>query len=763
MENKEYAFAFIKEYKDEWAKLAKEFEKLLFEDLDAALVKARKLTELIVEDIFELEQMENLEFANFSKRLWMLKSSGVLEDDEFQLFDRIRRLGNLAAHANQEIPFADGLKVHKNLYLILKWFMESYGSYDFQVPEYQDPKPENVDEKIDDKVRQLLQEYLPKYLQDYQTEQEDDEEDIVEVTHEEESDLEDLPAIHGSRLLFQLNRLRESSQDAVEGYKGLSNFKQYLHVTRPIEKRFEEYLIQCAESHESQLILLCGSVGDGKSHLLSYFSTKYPELMSQFRIHNDATESFDPQKNSIDTLAEVLEAFSDEKIATSQDKLIVAINLGVLNNFIESPYANEQYTKLKEYILNSNVFDSNTITTTLAHPNFKILNFADYKPFELTKNGAESTYLAELFQKITAKDENNPFYQAYQLDKREQVAKPLLINYEMFSSLSVQQQIIQLIIKTIVKDKVIVSTRAILNFIYDILVPNQVDDLNTTDFADMLPSLLPNLLFDGHEKSYLLKMVANHDPIHLRIQEVDEKLIEFNNTLDPRSFFKETIEDPTAQTWMDELESIDDTTILAKDTKRTLSELFIRSSFLFSSNLRGYFQDDIYNKYMNYLYAYNTGQKPLLQPLYKEVHQAIFLWKGSPKNNYIFLDDDSSHIRIAEPISLKAAVTTVTNDKKEVIDRFVTSLNVGFTCDPYKEIHEVEIDLPLYEMIMKVLNGYRLNRKDREDSIKFIDFIGKLLPYGKQNDEILIIDLENHYTFNIQYDDQFESYTFYRE
>lgn len=486
-------------------------------------------------------------------------------------------------------------------------------------------------------------------------------------------------------------------------------------------------------------------------------------MISQFRIHNDATESFDPQKNSIDTLADVLEAFSDEKIATSHDKLIVAINLGVLNNFIESEYADEQYTKLKEFILNSNVFDSNTITTSLDHPNFNILNFADYKPFELTKDGPESSYLTQLFQKITAEDENNPFYQAYQLDKQEQVAKPLLINYEMFSSPSVQQQIIQLIIKTIVKDKVIVSTRAILNFIYDILVPNHIDELTTTDFADILPSLLPNLLFDGHEKSYLLRMVANHDPIHLRIQEVDEKLIEFHNTLDPRSFFKETIDDPTAQTWINELESIDDTTILARNTKRILSELFIRASFLFSSKLKGYFQDEIYDNYMNYLYAYNTGQKPLLQTLYKEVHRAIFLWKGSPKNNYIFLDDDSSHIRIAEPISLKPAVITVTNDKQEVIDRFVTSLKAGFTCDPYEEIHEVEIDLPLYEMIMKVLNGYRLNKKDRDDSIKFIDFIEKLLPYGKQSEEIFIIDLENQITFNIQYDDPFESYSFYRE
>ena len=45
------------------------------------------------------------------------------------------------------------------------------------------------------------------------------------------------------------------------------------------------------------------------------------------------------KKSSLDTLAEVLKPYSDSEIDGSRFKLILAINLGVLHNFIESDYA----------------------------------------------------------------------------------------------------------------------------------------------------------------------------------------------------------------------------------------------------------------------------------------------------------------------------------------------------------------------------------------------------------------------------------------
>ena len=160
MEKQEFAFAFIQKHSPEWATLAKEFEKLLFTDIDAALIKARKLTEALLKDVYIKEEIDILVYSNHAEKLMILKNLGVLDDELFKSFDRIRRIGNIAAHEHQAIPFSDGLKIHSNLYTILKWYMESFFSFDIQIPEYQDPKPEN----LDDKVKKLFQEYLPGYL-----------------------------------------------------------------------------------------------------------------------------------------------------------------------------------------------------------------------------------------------------------------------------------------------------------------------------------------------------------------------------------------------------------------------------------------------------------------------------------------------------------------------------------------------------------------------------------------------------------------------
>jgi len=163
------------------------------------------------------------------------------------------------------------------------------------------------------------------------------------------------------------------------------------------------------------------------------------------------------------------------------------------------------------------------------------------------------------------------------------------------------------------------------------------------------------------------------------------------------------------------------------------------------------------------LYAYNTGQKRLLQNLYFDIDKSIYLWKGTPKTNYLYLDDERHQYRIAERLQLKNAPLALPAIDTGVVERFTSSLVLGFRCDPFEEIHEVEIDLPLYELIVRVINGYKLNKKDRDDSIKFIEFIENLLPYGKQMEEILITDTDSGHTFLLEYDSDFETYSFSRE
>ncbi|MDN9585874.1 DNA phosphorothioation-dependent restriction protein DptF, partial [Clostridioides difficile] len=175
-------------------------------------------------------------------------------------------------------------------------------------------------------------------------------------------------------LIDELKKLKESSKEAVENISDFSSFKKYMHVKRQVENELLDIIKYTADSNKAELILVCGGVGDGKSHLISYLNNKYPEIMSKFIIHNDATESFEPNKTSIDTLNDVLDDFSDKKMDNSDKKLVLAINLGALSNFLESEYVNK-FTKLREFVENKGILDISISDDDDKNSNFHFVNF----------------------------------------------------------------------------------------------------------------------------------------------------------------------------------------------------------------------------------------------------------------------------------------------------------------------------------------------------------------------------------------------------
>lgn len=88
----------------------------------------------------------------------------------------------------------------------------------------------------------------------------------------------------------------------------------YMHVDRPVQEKFISILEKTYNSDHTELILLCGSVGDGKSHMLSYCNNRYPQMMKEFYIHNDSTASLYVDKPASYTLVKIIEDFTDDKI-----------------------------------------------------------------------------------------------------------------------------------------------------------------------------------------------------------------------------------------------------------------------------------------------------------------------------------------------------------------------------------------------------------------------------------------------------------------
>lgn len=75
----------------------------------------------------------------------------------------------------------------------------------------------------------------------------------------------------------ELNRLRKSSSDSIDNVEKFDQFKRYMHVVRTAEEDLKEILRKINASGQKTLVLLCGSAGDGKSHLLSYLKNSDEE------------------------------------------------------------------------------------------------------------------------------------------------------------------------------------------------------------------------------------------------------------------------------------------------------------------------------------------------------------------------------------------------------------------------------------------------------------------------------------------------------
>ena len=98
----------------------------------------------------------------------------------------------------------------------------------------------------------------------------------------------------------EFRRLSKLSAEAVENLESFNPIKEYLHVFRNTEQDLKVLLSKVGSVDHKQLILVCGSAGDGKSHLLSYLKHIDPERpLENYEIINDATESNAPNETAI--------------------------------------------------------------------------------------------------------------------------------------------------------------------------------------------------------------------------------------------------------------------------------------------------------------------------------------------------------------------------------------------------------------------------------------------------------------------------------
>lgn len=745
----EYFFSFLKPINSKAEELGQIVQDKYYTDPESALLNSRKMIEAIVNGWLEVCGLQNS--YNLNDNIRILLTEEIIDRAIATDLHYVRKNGNNAAHelftkeAHEILP-----KIWSSLYNIVDSYVLSYENPP-AVPKYAPPKPPSPknDGVSHDDILKIVEEQLKAKLQALEVGNKVEESPAVTIEDETNRLYDFVPYIESrneSYLYNLLSRLNESSKEAVESAElPLSSLKQYLHVERPIEKKLVQLLQQ---PEQKRLTLLIGSVGDGKSHILSHLQSAEPELMNRYKnkIWNDATESLSPHKTAMETLYEKLIPFSDQRLTEGSDEFVLAINLGVLHKFLYD-YVNSldgdyTFNELIAYVEQSEIFE-NEISQAVEHDCFSMVSFSDYPMYELTKGGVESNFLMQILSKMFDQNDDNPFYLAYEEDMKQGIDSIIHRNFLLMNNLNARRNLVNLIARSLLKEKAVLSMRQFFNLIYEVMVPGNWANISKQKIVleTLLIHGLHQKIFTSQNDSPISVMLRNEDPIAYRSEEIDQIILQINLEADVSGFVSR-FDKSTRETYQLDL--------LDRELVTEHTQSLLRLLYLSNPREMNISQTTI-ETFSKYLYAYYTGQRYELKSLYEKFENALMLWFGFKKDQKKYLFDTSAKVskryRIAKPVSFTLDPISMVAKNEEQVVQFRNSLFIQFAVGENKQRIKLEIDYKMFNLITKIDQGYQPSKIDFDDAIRFSEFANAIRTYNSNNEEVLIYIIQTGETF----------------
>ena len=547
--------------------------------------------------------------------------------------------------------------------------------------------------------------------------------------------------------------LSNLSCGAVANIDKFSELNKYLHVLRTPEEVLRDLLSRLEKVSQKRLVLVCGSAGDGKSHLLSYLRNE-AHLLDGYMVYSDATESDAPNKTAISTLAKRIEAFNDENIDNGgTEKVIIAINLGMLNNFIDSEEG-ESFMKLRQYVINNNIFSVDKALPFDPNSNFYHVDFSDYQLYTLTNSGVRSDYLTQLFRKIFAKTSDNPFYNAYcgngNCDLHTRC--PIRNNFEFLTNEKIQDFLVQKIIETSIKHKLVITSRDVLNFIYDAVVPHEFDEkafwksfnYPSKFLENYIKYTTPMLVFDNKGTSSLLDHMAELKVNNGNAEKRDSELLDFYASDEIAASIATKLDDSCYKQVIVgcDLPSIDG----ERELKKYLYKFIMYQREMVDDSIE---KDSIYASFVKDLYSVYSGKSKELRGLYDSVTRSIYSWDGLFGEKLICLDDSNDKYSIVENLSISPWL--IKTDPEEEVLRFLPTIAIRYRDSKEENDVTIYLDYALYRLIQLMKDGYRPSSQDCNIHADFVSKIKALIDLGEKRKRVFIVpkgsEEKNRYVF----------------
>ena len=508
------------------------------------------------------------------------------------------------------------------------------------------------------------------------------------------------------RLLQAISVLSKSSPYAVSTEREtdvnneLDKIKSYLYVHMPIEHDIHD-AVHTLSNGKKKVIFLCGSSGDGKSEILKKCKSDYGKTV---KFHLDATHSFSPYENAIQTLDKLFNTYEEDNVP-----LVVGINTGMLGNYAEEG-SNTTFRELIGKYLNSG-----ESTETI-----QFFNFEDYPKFEIDKYGYKAEFAEKILQRITTR-QDNPIWDAYQIDCQQfedNDSRRIQNNYALLCLSSVQKNIIELLLKARLLRDQFLTARALLDFIFSIVAG---------------PNSLQDNLFDSNDNELANKMVS-FDPANKRTKQIDRFILAHDLGIHEQTFieFKTLTKKilpitlPNAQSYLRlfyllRYEDLGNNYhhIFCEDFKDATLESYIKIFCLHEcfndekehrSKLRKFYRNTICSAIRNY----NNRAAHKLD-----------------KNQYLISEFDG--YKMAAKLDIKMDDKALKSERPRSISNFKAQLKVG------QEKLSITVNANLLDLMHKINDGYHPNKHDKNTVILIDELNDEISQIANQSETIQIL------------------------
>lgn len=535
-----------------------------------------------------------------------------------------------------------------------------------------------------------------------------------------------------SKLVKAFKRLSQGSKQSVQNGQDLDAFDKYLHVERPIEKAVRKEMDEI-RAQNGGLLLLVGSAGDGKSHMIASLKKDYPD----FKYRNDASESPDPQMEAREYLKHCLEDFNDDSIASTNTKLMVAINMGKLSEFIDEDDVKDRFHELVACA--KTLFDEDNLHHEQTE-RIRIVSFGNHQIFELYPEKKEdypvdSQFIRTVLKKITDPSESNLFYQAYKASKP--IGKdydPAYINYELLRIPAIQDSIVKILIEAIIRYKLLLTPRELFDFVYRIVVPDTLKEFKKAEH--FFSSLLPSLLFGGGE-SRILKTIALLDPLKQGCIDHNNKLSNLFTSVEIPADIAAALQGKVHQNFFDTL------TQFYRNNRRdvdNISKLIFRLEHL----LDYHSESDEYKEFLDILCGYYNKDTERIEKLYDNINNCIPHYYGSYTNDdhIVPLNIQGKDYKLfvnckdLMPVWNDDDVDFNPDNRNQFVIEIMTRWEVQSPLT-------LKVEYQLYEDLCKICKGKLTLATERDHNLLFGRFISELVLQTDYQNSILILSPNN--------------------